>query len=481
MRFRAGGVDLGMTLLPQALKERGYATHMLGKWHLGLGTSDLVPTKRGFDTWLGFFAGAEDHWNHRRTELRRSLIDLWFDDGRGGGPATQFARKDQYGDELFTARFEKLIKEHPPQKPLFVYYAYQVPHEPLQSPRKFLAKYTEFRDIKGDNDWHYVERNGLGLSRQEAPKRRAQYHAMVSYLDHSVGRVERALKSRQMWDSTLVVFATDNGGATGHDADVGNNWPLRGAKYADYEGGVRGICFVTGGVLPVTRWGLDLTNRRHRVSIADWYATFVELAGGVLHDEKASKERLPPLDSRSLWPTISKGEDGPRSQELPLTVPARDAMPGSGGGLIQGRHKLLIGNQKSAVLNGPTYPNGTIPKPLVEFCKRGCLYDLDEDPGEVRDLASERSDVLEVMLTRFRELQKTAYATPRYAVWPDEAAMARHIAVVERDYAGFWGPYTSLSAVERAGFVDGNFQPWDKHHRPDLVEAQKKQLLSTSK
>ena len=103
MRFRAGGVDLGMTLLPQALKERGYATHMLGKWHLGLGTSDLVPTKRGFDTWLGFFAGAEDHWNHRRTELRRSLIDLWFDDGRGGGPATQFARKDQYGDELFTA------------------------------------------------------------------------------------------------------------------------------------------------------------------------------------------------------------------------------------------------------------------------------------------------------------------------------------------------------------------------------------------
>ena len=52
------------------------------------------------------------------------------------------------------------------------------------------------------------------------------------------------------------------------------------------------------------------------------------------------------------------------------------------------------------------------------------------------------------------------------------------IAVVERDYAGFWGPYTSLSEKERAGFVDGNFQPWDKHHRPDLVEAQKKQLLS---
>ena len=137
-----------------------------------------------------------------------------------------------------------------------------------------------------------------------------------------------------MWDSSLIVFATDNGGATGHDADVGNNWPLRGAKYSDYEGGVRGICFVTGGVLPVTRWGLDLTDRRYRVSIADWYATFVELAGGVLEDRRAAKERLPPLDSRSLWETISKGADGPRAQELPLTVPARDAMPGSGGGLI---------------------------------------------------------------------------------------------------------------------------------------------------
>ena len=193
MRFRAGGVDLGMTLLPQALKERGYSTHMLGKWHLWIGDLGHGPDEARLRHLAGVFAGAEDHWNHRRTELRRSLIDLWFDDGRAAGPYTP-ARKDQYGDELFTARFEKLIKEHPPEKPLFVYYAYQVLPLAAAVAAQVPAKYTEFRDIKGDNDWHYVERNGLGLSRQEAPKRRAQYHAMVSYLDHPSARRARPEK-----------------------------------------------------------------------------------------------------------------------------------------------------------------------------------------------------------------------------------------------------------------------------------------------
>ena len=477
-RHPGGGVDLGMTLLPQALKAHGYATHMLGKWHLGLGTSDMLPTKRGFDTFLGFFAGAEDHWNHRRTELRKSLVDLWLDEGGGGGPARDLARKDAYGDELFTRRFEALVAKHPVNTPLFVYFAYQVAHDPLQAPRAFLSKYPAFRDVTMDGDWKYLERNSQGLEYPE--KRRAQYHSMVSYLDHSVHRVERSLKARRMWESSLIVFATDNGGATGFDADAGNNWPLRGAKYSDFDGGVRGVCFVTGGLVPKQRLGLDLHHRRYRVSIADWYATFLDLAGGPVEDARAFGQRLPPLDSQSLWPTIAEGVDGPRKEELPLTVPARDAMPGSGGGLLMGRHKLLIGNQKSAVLNGPIYPNGTTPRPLVHYCKLGCLFDLDEDPGEVRDVASTRGDVLAVMLARFAELQKSAYATPRYAIWQDEETMARHVSVVEREHGGFWGPYTSLAVDERAPVVELPFQPWDRLHRPELVEAQRVALKKRS-
>jgi len=92
-RVPGGGVEAGFSLLPEILRDRGgYATHFLGKWHLGLGDASLLPTKRGFGSWLGFFAGAEDHWSQRRAEARHDLLDLWIDeDGSGGRPAKELA------------------------------------------------------------------------------------------------------------------------------------------------------------------------------------------------------------------------------------------------------------------------------------------------------------------------------------------------------------------------------------------------------
>ena len=82
----------------------------------------------------------------------------------------------------------------------------------------------------------------------------------------------------------------------------------------------------------------------------------------------------------------------------------------------------------------------------------------------------------ELQIARFAELQESAYATPRYAIWQDEETMARHVAVVEREHGGFWGPYTSLAVDERAPVVELPFQPWDRLHRPELVEAQRVML-----
>ena len=297
---------------------------------------------------------------------------------------------------------------------------------------------------------------------------------MVSYLDHSVGRVERALKSRQMWDSSLIVFATDNGGATGHDADVGNNWPLRGAKYADYEGGVRGVCFVTGGVLPVDRWGLDLTNRRHRVSIADWYATFVELAGGVLQMRKRPKNACLPWTRRVYGRRFRRGGRAPLARTAADGARARrDAgkwrWPHPGPPQAPHRQPEVGGAQWAYV---PKWHNTKAARRVLQ-----ARLPLRSGRGSGRGprLGFRKERRARGHVDALPRVAKNGLRDAALRRLAGRSAMARHIAVVERDYAGFWGPYTSsLSAVERAGFVDGNFQPWDKHHRPDLVEAQKK-------
>jgi arylsulfatase A-like enzyme len=487
-RHPGGGVGLGFTLLPELLRrEKGYATHFLGKWHLGLGTRELLPTYRGFDTWLGYFAGAEDHWTQRRAEARHDLVDLWFDDGTektpdGGGPARGLEGR-YYGDELYTRRFESLVRNHPPERPFFAYFAYQCVHDPLQAPRRFLKKYAAFDGVDPGDDsaWAFFERNGAPNEPPHAARRRAQYEAMASFVDESVGRVEAALKARGMWRDSLVVFATDNGGAVGFDADSGNNWPLRGGKYSDFEGGVRGVCFVAGGRLPDRMRGVELESHAQRLSIADWYATVADAAGvASVADATAAAAGLPPVDSRSAWPLITgASKTGPRAGELVLSVPSRDGMPGSGGGILVGKWKALFNNQRSAVHNGPTYPNGSAPAPVLFVCGdvragRGCLFDLDADPGEARDVSNDRPDVLADLVARFTAAAETAYTTPKYAVWKNETAVRGHIARIGAAYGGFWGPYVSLADAEAAPFFELPPQPWDKAHRPALVEAQKR-------
>ena len=136
---------------------------------------------------------------------------------------------------------------------------------------------------------------------------RRLYAGMTKYLDDMVGSVVEALKGRSekggtMYDNTLIVFTADNGGPV-YEPGSANNHPLKGGKYSDWEGGVRTNAFVSGGYLPKHRRG----KKFHGViSIADWYATFCEMAG-VSHFDEESEEAnrylvangmplLPPVD-----------------------------------------------------------------------------------------------------------------------------------------------------------------------------------------
>ena len=99
---------------------------------------------------------------------------------------------------------------------------------------------------------------------------------MVNIMDETVGDLTQALKQRGLWDNTLIVFSSDNGGPVDVQENAANNWPLRGGKYSVFEGGIRATAFVSGGFIPPALRG---TRNDGIISIADWYSTFCKLAG----------------------------------------------------------------------------------------------------------------------------------------------------------------------------------------------------------
>merc|ERR1719162_919392 len=112
-------------------------------------------------------------------------------------------------------------------------------------------------------------------------------------MDWTLGKIVNKLKQKQMWDNTLMVVSSDNGGPVYYLPSIGfgaaSNLPLRGGKMADWEGGIRVNAFVTGGAIPSTKRGTVLNDYIHE---CDWYATFASIAGVDVFDEKAHKANL---------------------------------------------------------------------------------------------------------------------------------------------------------------------------------------------
>ena len=397
------GANLNMTLLPAKLKQAGYSTHMVGKWHLGMFDPAYLPVSRGFDTSSGFLYGMEDHM----TETTGCAVDYW----KNMAPDTRNGTYDSY---VYRDDLTDIIKKHDTSKPLFLYLPLHNVHGPFQAPQEWIDLYPEGSTC----DF------------------RRTYQAMVSVADNVTGHVVQLLKERNMWDNTFMVVSADNGG---NPCD-GSNYPLKGSKMTMFEGGVRSLAFANGGMLPPSMRGKTSEGFIH---IADWYPTFCKMAELDPSDSGTGKF---PVDGLDVWQIISGENATTQHGEIVLgynfTLNANPT-----GAIIVGEYKLIVGQQGRGcdrLMHSPLdYPctNG----PEGNDCDPHCLYNIIEDPGERQDLSKTKPDILKMMLDRYNSHAKEPQdrLDQGYHNMNDLPTFPQACEYMQR-HGGYWQPWVNV-------------------------------------
>ncbi|MBZ2185430.1 MAG: sulfatase [Bryobacter sp.] len=237
---------LGEKTLAECLREAGYGTALVGKWHLGTGGHS--PEAQGFDINIG-----GTHWGAPPSFFApyRGLFnrELRFVPGLEAAPAGEYLT-----DRLTEEAIGVMDRFRARRQPFFLYLAHHAPHTPIEAKQELVRKYE--RKLRA------------GLRHTNAV-----YAAMVESLDESVGRIEEYLRAKGLAGNTVIVFSSDNGGyLEGQGGRVTSNEPLRSGKGSLYEGGIRVPLLVKG---PGMKPGIV----KRPVMLTDLFPTLLEMAG----------------------------------------------------------------------------------------------------------------------------------------------------------------------------------------------------------
>jgi arylsulfatase A len=255
------------TTIAELLKNAGYATYHVGKWHLG--NEEYWPTTQGFDENIG--------GNHRGQPpsyffpYERDAIKL---------PGLATGANNEYLTDRLTDEALRIIEANK-DRPFFLYLPHYTVHTPLQAKAERIVKYR-------------------GKAKDDQPQRNATYAAMIESLDESVGRIMQKLEELKLAESTLVIFTSDNGGLMLNQ--VTSNVPLRAGKGSAYEGGVRVPLIVR--YPPLIKPGATCDVPAMSIDLAP---TIAELAGA---------KNVPPVDGVSLSPLFADSAASLERQSL---------------------------------------------------------------------------------------------------------------------------------------------------------------------
>lgn len=327
-----GDLRNDVVTLPSHLKiAAGYDTALIGKWHLGLEKPDR-PHDVGFDFFHGFLGDMmDDYYEH----LRHGVHYMRKND--------EAIHPEGHATDLFTDwTIDYLESRKEDEDPFFLFLAYNAPHTPIQPPEDWLAK---------------VKAREEGID-----DKRAALVALIEHLDHGVGKVIASLKKEGLWENTVVVFTSDNGGQSNVG---GRNLPWRGGKQEMWDGGIRvGTSISWPGVIES-----GSVQKDHLSMTMDLYPTFAEIAGAPVRHE---------LDGRSFLPVL-KGEDFPVDERTVFWV-------------------RLEGNQKYGGIPYHAARNGEWKLLRNTPFEPYQLFNLKADPGEMnpipRNKAPKKYDLL---------------------------------------------------------------------------------------
>ena len=351
------GLSTNEMTLAQLVKQRGYATAVFGKWHLG-DSPQFMPLRHGFDEFFGLPLSV-DYWpghpdlitNFPPTlvAIKREYpnLPIYEDD--------KIFRPEMSIDDLnhlttwYTERAVEFIKKNK-SHPFFLYVAHSMPHVPLGVSDKFRGK-----------------------------SERGLYGDVIEEIDWSVGQILDALKRNGLDDNTLVIFTSDNGPWLCYGNHAGSAKPLREGKGTNWEGGTREPCIMRWpGHIPA---GADTWDMLMSI---DLFPTIAKLIGADLPKHK--------IDGLDVWPIISR-QPGARNphEAYWFYYQVNDLEAVTTG---DGRWKLQFPHTYQTLAGRPGGTNGVPTYYTNRKVKKEELYDLVNDISETTDVSAQHPEIV---------------------------------------------------------------------------------------
>lgn len=415
-----GYLNTSVATLPEVLRDNGYSTYMVGKWHLGR-SEDQSPAARGFDKSFALIQGGASHFDQRAI-ISKDPIAIYRDNGKSVDLPEGFFSTDYYTDLVMRYIDEDLEQN----RPFFAYVAYTAPHWPLQAPADYLKKYegkyeAGYEQIRQARQKRMQAMGIIDSSvtantpmtqlprweelteaqRKLEARRMEIYAAMVDNMDHNIGRLIDWLDEKGKLDNTLIMFMSDNG-ADGNSPEV-----LPGNKdwfASDYDNSFENMGHPNSYVWYGAQWGqvsatpfplfkgfpsqggliapaivrLPGEKRAGQINhafihVKDVMPTFLELAGINEISSPYNGREVLPIQGRSMLAVLNGAEDEERAI----------------GWELFGRSAVRKGDWKIRLLEQP-YGDG-----------EWQLFNLKNDPTERHNLAQQEPEKLAELLTEW--------------------------------------------------------------------------------